>query len=418
MEEKRRTYWGKDGLPDTTVRDPLPRGLPNTTVRNTPPSGHPDTTVRSPPPRGHPTTTVRNPPPFGPPTLPANNPWPSTRPSQPFLPEPYVPPPITSTRPPRSQTNSSPALSAQSPPMSSSSSSDRKSQASTPRVRTTTRSPVTKDIPLGLKKTTPPQGTPNSNVSSQTATSRKTPVSYVAPPHQITPGQSMIAYTMRAAREGMNGQFFTVYPPICGLYPPNFNHPLHSSVMSGDLEGIKSAIAAGGNPNQYCGPMRTSELHWAVMMGNDKVVECLVVDCGADIHYKPGLTGSDTSIAALCYGRHSTLELVLKLGAKPNFPLPIPWWTRFILHRYHLACALHIAAAIGAPAMISVLLNHGANPLQKNANGAAPIAFCNDNPTGRECKALLQRAAAALWARRQPPPQQPTAATQPEEPVE
>jgi ankyrin repeat protein len=85
-----------------------------------------------------------------------------------------------------------------------------------------------------------------------------------------------------------------------------------------------------------------------------------LVERGADLN--PVLWGGETLLqVAIHWGRISSAEWLLKKGASPNTKRSKDGWT-----------PLHQAASRGVASIVSVLLEHGADPGAKDDNGQTP----------------------------------------------
>ena len=136
--------------------------------------------------------------------------------------------------------------------------------------------------------------------------------------------------------------------------------PLHYAAVYGTSEIIKLLVKKGANPNVLDGA-GNAPLHWAV--SRYEVVETLL-SCGAypAIAGPSGMTPLHVLVTMGDEAENvATAELLIKKGAQVNATDKILKQTPF-----------HLAAKDGCYRMCRCLLQHGAQPLLKDAYGKLP----------------------------------------------
>ncbi|HTE27264.1 ankyrin repeat domain-containing protein [Flavitalea sp.] len=149
-----------------------------------------------------------------------------------------------------------------------------------------------------------------------------------------------------AAWEG-NVKALDLYYKLGAVLELEDNNPLCNAAYNGKFESVKWLIEKGANPNFSFKKTGENALHYAIcktseMEARTGIVK-LLVDAGTDVNKKTIIRAE-----TLCFMRDAFLK-----GETP----------------------LHRAAAYGNERIIKLLLDAGADPSEKDANGDSPISW-------------------------------------------
>ncbi|MFA6084579.1 MAG: ankyrin repeat domain-containing protein [Mucilaginibacter sp.] len=149
-----------------------------------------------------------------------------------------------------------------------------------------------------------------------------------------------------AAWEG-NIKALDLYYNLGALIELEDNNPLCNAAFNGKVESVKWLLEKGAHPNFSFKQTGENALHYTICKTSEieertEIVR-LLVDAGTDVNKK-----TKKGEVTLCFMRDAFL--------KAETPL-------------------HRAAAYGNERIIKLLLNAGANPSEKDANGDSPISW-------------------------------------------
>ena len=136
--------------------------------------------------------------------------------------------------------------------------------------------------------------------------------------------------------------------------------PLMEAARQGNLATIQALLAAGADPKAQEANGGQNALMWAVSQHHANVVDELVKH-GADVnaHSKTGFTAL---MFAAQQGDADSARILLAAKENPNEVMPKSGATPLI-----------IASSIDAPEVATLLLDNGADPNVKDANGFTPL---------------------------------------------
>ncbi|KAI1899332.1 hypothetical protein AGOR_G00060700 [Albula goreensis] len=171
------------------------------------------------------------------------------------------------------------------------------------------------------------------------------------------------------------------------------NTPLSHACARGHLNCVTLLLQHGATPHGTTDS--TSPIHQAAAKGHTKCLEALVQQ-GADVNFQSEHLGTPLYIA--CTNQHlGTVKKLLQLGADVN------------------SCKggdspLHVGARLGQPELVTMLLDHGANPSARDTAGNCPrdvtppnsVTETLLNQRGASCLSQLCRLAVRRelgWAR-------------------
>ncbi|MEM6979109.1 MAG: ankyrin repeat domain-containing protein [Planctomycetota bacterium] len=152
---------------------------------------------------------------------------------------------------------------------------------------------------------------------------------------------------------------------------------LREAALTGDVDGVKRAIADGLNPIAGDEGGRTA-LHLASFEGHTDVV-ALLIDAGAGVDARDQ-AGRTALMYASTANHVATIRRLLDAGADPNLNDAEEQFT-----------PLMFAAAEGQIDVVRVLLDAGANPNAKDADGESAIDFARASGHN-EVVSLLEKA--------------------------
>jgi ankyrin repeat protein len=135
---------------------------------------------------------------------------------------------------------------------------------------------------------------------------------------------------------------------------------LRIAATNGDLRRVDELLKAKVNVNKQLGLPSNSVLNRAVEGGNPEVVEA-VLKAGADLN-AVGETGMTALMMAAFFGKPAIIEILIRHGAKKD-----------LVEERHRNTALLIAIRKNHVAAVKVLLNAGADPNQGSELGDAPL---------------------------------------------
>ena len=156
--------------------------------------------------------------------------------------------------------------------------------------------------------------------------------------------------------------------------------PVADAAMRGDLEAVRSLLAAGEDVNAARGDGMTA-LHWAAMKGRLDVAGVLI-EAGADVEAGTRL-GGHTPLHVASRAAHAPLvEALLEAGADARAATSTG------------ATALHFAAAAGAAGAAEALVRHGADPDAREPEwGQTPLMFAAAAGRAGSLEALIDAGA-------------------------
>ena len=147
---------------------------------------------------------------------------------------------------------------------------------------------------------------------------------------------------------------------LAGLAGPDA--PVADAAMRGDLDAVRSLLAAGEDVNGARGDGMTA-LHWAAMKGRLDVAQVLI-EAGADL-------GAGTRL-----GGHAPLHVASRAAHAPLVEALLEAGADALAATSTGATALHFAAAAGSPEAVAALLRHGADPNAREPEwGQTPLMF-------------------------------------------
>ena len=135
---------------------------------------------------------------------------------------------------------------------------------------------------------------------------------------------------------------------------------LRIAATNGDLRRVDELLKAKVNVNQQLGLPSNSVLNRAVEGGNSEVVEA-VLKAGADPN-AVGETGMTALMMAAFFGKPAIIEILLRHGAKKD-----------LVEERHKNTALLIAVRKSHADVVKVLLKAGSDPNQGGEWGDAPL---------------------------------------------
>ncbi|MXW65923.1 MAG: hypothetical protein F4Z72_02760 [Gemmatimonadales bacterium] len=158
--------------------------------------------------------------------------------------------------------------------------------------------------------------------------------------------------------------------------------PVADAAMRGDLDAVRSLLAAGEDVNAARGDGMTA-LHWAAMKGRPDVADVLI-EAGAALDAGTRL-GGHTPLHVASRAAHAPLvEALLAAGADADAATSTG------------ATALHFAAAAGSPGAIEALVRHGADPNAREPEwGQTPLMFAAAAGRAGSLNALIDAGADA-----------------------
>ncbi|KAK2811327.1 hypothetical protein FQN50_002203 [Emmonsiellopsis sp. PD_5] len=160
------------------------------------------------------------------------------------------------------------------------------------------------------------------------------------------------------------------------LYQRNIRYSAASALQwaadHGQQPATKLLLSLGADPN---GPLDSSDrpILSAARRGYAGVIE-LLIDAGAAVEWD--MNGDETAkvsplIAAAVAGSEEVVELLLRRGATVDFADKLKW------------TAVFFASKEGsAPAVVRLLLRHGADPNRLNSEGTSPLQLAARNAGG------------------------------------
>lgn len=167
--------------------------------------------------------------------------------------------------------------------------------------------------------------------------------------------------------------------------------PMQWFVYYNDTTALKAVLAAGGELNSL---NLNDELGHASFFGHWKVVDFLIKH-GADVNYPRPESGETPLHSALSKAGKPyylfTLRLLVENGADVNAKtIPGVETGAFMRDvRTKGETPLHRAAAYADEAMIKYLLDHGADPTARDANGDSPLTWASEHLRPGEILHLL-----------------------------
>jgi len=136
--------------------------------------------------------------------------------------------------------------------------------------------------------------------------------------------------------------------------------PLMEAARQGNLEVVRGLLAAKADPNAHEGKGEQTALMWAASNGQSAVVQELLQH-GADVNAR-SKTGFTALMFAAKQGDTSSARILLAAKANPNEVMPKSGATPLI-----------IASAIANPEVVELLLDNGADPNVRDADGFTPL---------------------------------------------
>ncbi|KAG7467168.1 hypothetical protein MATL_G00150520 [Megalops atlanticus] len=147
--------------------------------------------------------------------------------------------------------------------------------------------------------------------------------------------------------------------------------PLSEACAGGHLPCVKLLLQHGATP--HGATVSASPIHQAAAKGHTECIEALVQH-GADVDLWSDHSG--TPLYSACTNQHlSTVARLLQLGASVNSSKDGD-------------TPLHVAARLSQAELVSVLLDHGANPAARNTEGKRPLDLA---PTNSATQSLLSQ---------------------------
>jgi uncharacterized protein len=157
--------------------------------------------------------------------------------------------------------------------------------------------------------------------------------------------------------------------------------PLQWFIYYGDVTAIKAVLAAGGD---LTGIDLDRELGNAAFFGHWKVADLLIMH-GADVNAALPDTGETPLHSALCKaGRPhylSVIKVLVENGAEINAKTTPGVETGAFMRdvRTKGETPLHRAAAYGDEAIITYLIEHGADVKARDAFGSSPLSWASEH---------------------------------------
>ena len=140
------------------------------------------------------------------------------------------------------------------------------------------------------------------------------------------------------------------------------NNPLHTAASCGDLQKVEALVDNGENINAE-GMYGRTPLYYAVLQGQSEVVSFLLAK-GADPKFGAGWKGNDTPLHVAAHnGNLACVQLLLSNGV----PVDIKNDTK--------QTPLFLAAEFLHPAVVTCLLDHGANANATAKGGTTPLTY-------------------------------------------
>jgi uncharacterized protein len=167
---------------------------------------------------------------------------------------------------------------------------------------------------------------------------------------------------------------------------------LVEAALAGDAEAVASLLEHGLSPDSRVDG--STALYTAVVQGETRVVT-LLLRAGADPNLRSGDEAEGTPLcAAACHGHEEIARTLLAYGAHPNLR-EAEWWTplRWAAAHGHAGVArtllgaeadpdlcspLPEAARRGSLATVRVLLEHGADPCQRDPGGHTALEIADE----------------------------------------
>ena len=158
--------------------------------------------------------------------------------------------------------------------------------------------------------------------------------------------------------------------------------PVADAAMRGDLDAVRTLLAAGEDVNAARGDGMTA-LHWAAMKGRHDVADVLIA-AGAELEAGTRL-GGHTPLHVASRAAHAPLvDALLEAGADAGATTSTG------------ATALHFAATAWAPEAIEALVRHGADPDAREPEwGQTPLMFAAAAGRAGSVSALIDAGADA-----------------------
>ena len=140
---------------------------------------------------------------------------------------------------------------------------------------------------------------------------------------------------------------------------------LHEAAASGDIERVRTLLAAEPASISSLSHDGWAALHLAAHFGHVAIVEVLLA-AGADVHARSGNRLANTALHAAAAGGYiEVIAILLRHGADVN------------ARQHGGFTALHAAAQDGEVAMVRLLLDHGADPALAADDGTTPLALAH-----------------------------------------
>lgn len=161
-------------------------------------------------------------------------------------------------------------------------------------------------------------------------------------------------------------------------FPDNAT-PLHFAAMHGDLETVRLLVEAGADVNAGCDDSAVGVLGWATCFRPMRTdVAALLLEAGARLNLWTAIALDRGEALRTMITRDSSL-----LSAR-------------MTRNQHRRTPLHHAAAKNRPAMVSLLLELGADPHATDATGATPLTTASQEGADRAVIEALLAAGATL----------------------
>eukprot|EP00123_Amoebidium_parasiticum_P006192 comp17207_c0_seq1/m.16151 comp17207_c0_seq1/g.16151 ORF comp17207_c0_seq1/g.16151 comp17207_c0_seq1/m.16151 type:complete len:602 (-) comp17207_c0_seq1:225-2030(-) len=194
----------------------------------------------------------------------------------------------------------------------------------------------------------------------------------------------------RGAGWAMPGWLLLAAGPVavCKQHTPADGSLCHA-VLMGDETAVRRLVESGHSPNEKH-PLGWAPLHVAVVQGNNRMAR-LLLSLGAD----PNIEDTYSVTDAVGKGGYPHMIEVVRTRAME--------FSRQIHPQNNTKgfTALHYAALLDNLELVQALLDHGANPLQKNADGHLPSDYVDEGetPNGSAILRLLDSAQTAYALR-------------------
>ena len=146
-------------------------------------------------------------------------------------------------------------------------------------------------------------------------------------------------------------------------------YPYVSKCTPFHLQAAELLLAAGADPHQATGPLGMTPLMVAVRSNNYRAKN-LLLKAGADVHRKD--SEGNTALSWAVEGHSSYADELIRRGAAVN---------GITCHSPHLGRAiplLHMAVATLQPSKVRLLLDSGADPHARDAEGKLPLDYLSD----------------------------------------